>query len=66
MKVTVIPVIERSRDLGTIQKNLKKRLDELEICGRIETEQTLLLLRSERILGPENLRKICHLNFTER
>ena len=35
MKVTVIPIIDEAP--GTIPKNLKKRLEEVEIQGRRET-----------------------------
>ena len=38
MKVTVIPVVISA--LGTVFKGLEKRLEELEIGGRIETIQT--------------------------
>ena len=39
MKVTVIPIIVGA--LGTVPKNLEKRLDEEEIRERIETIQTI-------------------------
>ena len=45
MKVIVIPVIVRA--LGIVLKNLKKKLDELEIRRIIETKS---LLKSARIL----------------
>ena len=48
MKVTVIPIAADT--LETVTKNLEKRLEELEIRGRIETIQTTALLRSARIL----------------
>ena len=48
MKVTVIPIIIGA--LGTVPKCLVRRLEELEIGGRIETIQTTTLLRSSRIL----------------
>ena len=36
--------------LGMVPKGLEKRLEELEIRGRIETIQTTAVLRSARIL----------------
>ena len=43
MKVMVIPFI--GCVFGTVSKGLEKRLEELEIKGRIETIQTKALLR---------------------
>ena len=48
MKVTVIPIVVDA--LITISKCLVKRLENLEIKGRVETIQTTALLRSARIL----------------
>ena len=48
MRVTVIPTVIGT--LGTVQKDLERGLDELEIEGRIETIKTTALLRSARIL----------------
>ena len=48
VRVTVIPIV--SRELGTALKDLKERLEELEIRGKIETFSTMVLLRSARIL----------------
>ena len=48
MKMTEIP-IKVIGALGTVLKGLEKRLDELEIRGRIETIQTTELLKSARI-----------------
>ena len=48
IKVTVIPIVVGS--LGTVSKNLEKRLNEREIRGRIETIKTTALLKSARIL----------------
>ena len=46
MKVTVIPIVKLG--LGTITKRLVKKLEEFEIRGRVETFQTMTLLRSIR------------------
>ena len=48
MKVTMIPIIIGA--LGTDTKGLVKELEDLEIRGRVETMQTISLLRSARIL----------------
>ena len=48
MGVTVIPVVVGV--LGTVPKDLERRIEELEIRGRIDTIQTTALLRSARIL----------------
>ena len=48
MKMTFIPIIIGA--LGTVTKGLIKRLEDLEIRGRVETIQTSTLLRSTRIL----------------
>ncbi len=48
MKVIMLLIIVGA--LGTISTNLEKRLGELEIQGRIETDQTSELLRLFRIL----------------
>ena len=47
MRVKVIPIVVGA--LGTIPKSLEKRLEDLEIRGRIETIQTTALLQSARI-----------------
>ena len=49
MKTTVIPVVVEALE-KKVPKNLEKRLDEIEIWGRIETNQTTPLLISARIL----------------
>ena len=47
MKVTVIPIgVGR---LGTVLKNLEKRVGKLEIRGRIETIQTSVILKTATI-----------------
>ena len=48
MKVTVIPIV--SGTLGTVTKGLVKRLEDLEILGRVETIQITALLRLARVL----------------
>ena len=48
MKEIVIAIVVVA--LGTIPQNQEKRLDELEISGRIETKQTTALQKSIRIL----------------
>ena len=48
MKVTIVPIVISA--LGTITKGLLKRLEDLEIGGRVETIKTTALLRTARIL----------------
>ena len=48
MKVTIIPIVIGA--FGTITKGLLKGLGGLEIGGRVETIQTITLLRTARIL----------------
>ena len=48
IRVTVIPVVTGT--LGTAPLSLVRRLEELEITGKIETIQITALLRSARIL----------------
>ena len=48
MRVKVIPIVVCA--LGTVPIKLEKRLEDLEIRGRIETIQTTALLQSARIL----------------
>ena len=43
MKVTVIPIVIGA--LGTVTKGLVQELENLEIRGRVETIQTIALLR---------------------
>ena len=54
--------------VGTVNKVLVQRLEDLEIRGRVETIQTTALLRSARI--PRRAWRLeetcCHLNSTER
>ena len=48
MKVTIIPI--RIGTFGTVTKGLLKKLENLEVRGRVETIQTTVLLRTARIL----------------
>ena len=48
MKETVLPIVIRA--LGTVTKGLAQGLGDLEIGRRVETIQTIALLRSARIL----------------
>ena len=48
MRVKVIPIVVGA--LGTVPIKLEKRLENLEIRGRIETIQNTALLQSARIL----------------
>ena len=59
---TVISVLVGT--LGTVPEGLGKRLRKLEIRGRIETIQTMALLRSARILKkiPGDLRRLAITN----
>ena len=46
--MTVVPIVIGA--LGAVNKGLIKRLEDLEIRGRTETNQTTALLRSAKIL----------------
>ena len=48
IKVTIIPIVIGA--LSTVTKGLEKRLEDLEITGRVETIQTTAFLRSAIIL----------------
>ena len=48
MQVTIIPIVIGA--FGTVTKGLLKRLEVLEVGGRVETIQTTALLRKARIL----------------
>ena len=48
MQVTIIPIVIVA--FGTVTKGLQKRLEDLEVGGRVETIQTTALLRIARIL----------------
>ena len=48
MKVTIVPIVIGA--LGIVAKGLLKGLEDLEVGGRVETIQTIALLRTARIL----------------
>ena len=48
MKVTIIPIVFGA--FGTVTKGLLKGLEGLEVGGRVETIQTIALLKTARIL----------------
>ena len=48
MKVTIVPIVIGA--LGTVTKGLVQELEDFEITGRVETIETIALLRSARIL----------------
>ena len=48
MKVTIIPIVIGA--FGTVTKAILKRLEGLEVRGRVKTIQTTILLRTARIL----------------
>ena len=70
LKITIIPIVIRT--FGTIIKWLVRGLKDLEIRGRVETTQTIELLRLARILRvvPGDLRRLeetcCHSVSRER
>ena len=63
MTVMVIPIIICV--LRTFAKSLVQGLEDLEIRGRVETNQTTALLRSARILIIV-LETCCYSNFSEK
>ena len=48
MKGTIIPIVIGA--FGTVTKGLLKELEDLEVGGRVETIQTIALLRTARVL----------------
>ena len=48
MKVTIIPIVIST--IGTVTKGLFKSLEDLDVGGRVETNQTTALLKTARIL----------------
>ena len=48
MKVTIIPIVIGA--VGMVTKGLSKGLEDLEVGGRVETIQTIALLKTARIL----------------
>ena len=63
MKVTFIPNV--IGDLCKVTKRLLKRQEDMEIRGRVETNQTTALLRTARILK-RVMETLCHINSSER
>ena len=57
MQVTIRPIVIGA--FGTVTKGLLKRLEDLEVGGRVETIQTTALLRTARILR-RVLETCCH------
>ena len=53
MKGTIIPIMIDA--FGRVTKGLLKRLEDLEVGGRVETIQTTELLRMARILRRDQL-----------
>ena len=64
MRVTVMSIGVGT--LVTVPKGMEKRLEELEIRGRIETTQTTAVLKSARILKRDPDTSCHYLNFSER
>ena len=48
MQVTIIPIVIGA--FGTVTKGLLKRLEDLEVGGRVETIQTTTIMRTASIL----------------
>ena len=48
MRVTIVPIVIGA--FGTITKGLLKDLEDLEVGGRVNSIQTITLLRTARIL----------------
>ena len=48
MQVTILPIVIGA--FGTVTKGLLKGLEDLEVGGRVETIQTIALLRTAKIL----------------
>ena len=63
MQVTIIPIVIGA--FGTVTKGLLKRLEDLEVGGRVETIQTTTLLRTARILR-RILETCCHSDSSEK
>ena len=62
MRVTMIPIVIGA--LGTIAKDLERKLEELEVGGWIKTIQTKALLRLARLLR-RVLETCCHSDSNE-
>ena len=63
MKVTIVPIVIGA--FGTVAKGLLKSLEDLEVGGRMETIQTTVLLKTDRILK-RVLETCCHSNSSEK
>ena len=65
MKVTIIPIVIGA--FGAVTIGLLKGLEDLEVGGRVETIQTITLLRTARILRRvvEPWGDLCHSNSSE-
>ena len=63
LKVTIIPIVIGA--FGTVTKGLLKDLEDLEVCGRVETIQTTALLKTTRTLRrvPETWGDLLSLNL---
>ena len=66
MPVTIIPIV--ITEFGTVTKGLLKRLEDLEVGGRVETIQTTAVLRTVRILRrvPETWGDLLSLDSNEK
>ena len=66
MKVTVIPIVIGA--FSTVNKELLKELEDLEVSGWVETIQTTAFLRTARILRRvlDTEETCCHSNSSER
>ena len=64
--VTIIPIVNGS--FGTVNKGLLNGLEDMEVGGRMETIQTTVLLRTDRILRKvlETWGDLLSLNSCER
>ena len=66
MEVTIMQIVIGA--FGTVTKGLSKRLEDLEVGGRVDTIQTTALLRTTRLLRRTwRLEETCcHSNSSER
>ena len=62
--VTVIPVVATA--LGTIPKGLVKRMEALEIRGKVEIIQTTAMLKQSTEKSPGDLRRHADTKTTEK
>ena len=65
IKVTAVPIVIGA--LGTLHKGLVKRMEELEIGGRAETNYNFAKIDQNTEMSPGDLRRLavtcCHSNF---